>query len=237
MRSDEDDLFAGKQSGDGQGVWPRNGEARQPRRLRASPDDKGTVGALCLPHPDWLRHELTVSGTAEAMARFQQAAAGLGVIPWGAHDLDFEEEDRVMALVHPPDGSRGLDLASARVLARELREARLAAGQKIRASVASGEHRACPFDLQALVPVPPYILARGPDDQASLAWLQSHWGTTWPLRHVHIIPKKSERRGRKTTQIKMEFWSADWTPWAALATIRQNWPAIRFDVRVVYDDG
>jgi hypothetical protein len=35
----------------------------------------------------------------------------------------------------------------------------------------------------------------------------------------------------------LEFWAADWTPWAALTAIKLNWPAIRLEIRPIYDDG
>ena len=37
---------------------------------------------LCLPHPEWLPHVLTVSGPASDVSAFRRAAAGPGVIPW-----------------------------------------------------------------------------------------------------------------------------------------------------------
>jgi hypothetical protein len=76
-----------------------------------------------LPHMDWLRHILIVTGSAVAVASFQTAASGSGAIPWVSPDLDLLEEDRVMALVDPPDGSAGLSLAGARALAGQLRSA------------------------------------------------------------------------------------------------------------------
>jgi hypothetical protein len=32
------------------------------------------------------------------------------------------------------------------------------------------------------------------------------------------------------------FWSADWTPWRAIAQLRARWPALRLEVRPLYDD-
>ncbi len=200
---------------------------------RGSGGDSGL--ALRLPHTDWLFHEMVISGPSPVMAAFWQAAAGPGNIPWEYPDLDLEEEDRVQALVQPPDGSRGLDLDSARVLARELREAIFDHQKKVIAATA--QSRACPFDLHRLVPVPIGILQLGPDHAASQSWLQTHWGTTKPLRHVQLLADKPGTAKRKTVRRKIEFWSADWTPWAALAAIREAWPVIGFDVRPDYDDG
>ncbi len=72
-------------------------------------------------NPDWLRHDLSISGPVPDVAALRQAAAGAGVIPWVYPDLDHWEEDQVHALVQPPDGSAGLSPAAARVLARQLR--------------------------------------------------------------------------------------------------------------------
>jgi hypothetical protein len=188
-----------------------------------------------LPHTDWLRHELVITGAPSELAAFEVAAAGAGTIPWEYPDLDLEEEDRVQALVQPPDGSRGLDIESARVLARELREAIFGHQQKIVAAVA--QTRACLLDLHKLLPVPAEILQLGPDHSASLVWLQANWGTTLPLRHVQRLAEKPVTGKRKTARLRLEFWSADWTPWAAFAAIRKAWPALGFDIRPDYDDG
>jgi hypothetical protein len=191
--------------------------------------------ALRLAHTDWLPHELVITGAPSELAEFEAAAAGAGAIPWEYPDLDLEEEDRVQALVQPPDGSRGLDIDSARVLARELREAIFDHQQKIVAAAA--QSRVCPLDFHKLLPVPAEILQLGPDHSASLAWLQTHWGTARPLRHVQRLPEKPVTGKRKTARRRLEFWSADWTPWAAFTTIRKVWPALRFDIRPDYDDG
>src|SRR4051794_843591 len=85
----------------------------------------------------------------------------------------------------------------------------------------AGQSQACPFDLQALVPVPTTMLQRGPDDATALAWLWQHWGTTQALRHVSIdaaaeaTARRALARGEEIFVVT--FWSADWTPWRALA--------------------
>ena len=33
----------------------------------------------------------------------------------------------------------------------------------------------------------------------------------------------------------VSFWSADWRPWRALATLREQWPALRFSVTPSYE--
>jgi len=196
------------------------------------PDPSKRDDPLSLPHTDWLRHGLIVTGPAEEVATFQTAASGTGSIPWVSPDLDLLEEDRVMALVHPPDGSAGLSLAGARALARQLRSAIDTNQQRVVAAV--GRVRDCPFDLHALRPVPDPILHLGPDDPASLAWLRTHWGVVQPLRNVRLKMGGQDRRLRRSARLDYEFWSADWTPWAAIQMARRRWTASVFDIRPDY---
>jgi hypothetical protein len=202
--------------------------AARPALARASGD------ALAPPHTDWLRHDFLVTGPPADIAAFRAAAAGAGAIPWHYPDLDLDEEDRVHALVHPPDGSPGLRLAAARVLARQLRGAIEAHQARVDAA---GRRRLCPFDLHALLPVPVSVLHRGPDDPASTAWLRAHWGVIRALRQVRLRADPPDRRLRHSARLRYEFWSADWTPWAALLATRQRWPALVFDIRPDYGDG
>jgi hypothetical protein len=202
-----------------------------PSRLR--PAEATTVPRLA--HTDWLYHRLTITGPEQDLAAFQDAAAGAGIIPW-PFNLDRMEEDFFHRLVSPaPLRRRSLSLAGARILARQLRDAvdrrhDLALG-------IVGRSRACPLDLHALVPVPAAVLALGPDDPATLAWLWEHWGTTEPLRHVAEVTRSSAARSeppRGPESFVVSFWSADWTPWRALAAIRACWPALRFQARPSY---
>ncbi len=177
-----------------------------------------------LPRPDWLRHTLTISGPTGSVEKFQERARGPGSIPWRL-DLDHEEA-RLLA----PMITEGIE---ARLLARALRDAIEASHHKVLA----GQGRGCPFDLHRLVPVPDSILALGDDDPAAADWLRSHWGTTWPLRHVRILDRNADRRLRRTARLVIEFWSADWTPWQAITHLRRGWPDLIFAIRPQYDDG
>ena len=191
-----------------------------------------------LAHTDWLHHRLAIIGAADQLAAFRRAAAGAGIIPWQI-DLDRLEEDVFHLLVAPPPPQpRTLSVAGARVLAGQLREA---VGRRHERAVARvGVSQACPFDLHALVPVPDEMLRLGPDDPAALAWLWEHWGTTQPLRHVAEEAAASQERRRRSVPaaehdaIHITFWSADWTPWRALAALAKRWPGLRFDVRPTY---
>lgn len=190
---------------------------------------------LAPPHSDWLRHDLLVSGPAEDVAALRTAAAGAGAIPWHVPDADLEEEDRVHALLKPPDGSPGLSLVGARALARALRAVADAGQQRVQAAV--GRSRACPLDLHALVPVPERVLRLGSSDPAASAWLRAHWGVVQGLRHVRLREEVPDRRLRRSGRLRFEFWSADWTPWAAIEAIRRRWPNLVLNVRPDYGDG
>ena len=97
----------------------------------------------------------------------------------------------------------------------------------------------CPLDLHRLLPVPAALLRLGPDHLEARRWLWEHWGTTWPLRHVAELPapKAGQQPVREPGRLRLGFWSADWTPWPAIARLRRDWPALRFEVRPVYDAG
>jgi hypothetical protein len=36
--------------------------------------------------------------------------------------------------------------------------------------------------------------------------------------------------------IHVTFWSADWTPWRALAALAERWSGLRFDARPMYGE-
>jgi hypothetical protein len=183
-----------------------------------------------LPQPDWLNHRLTVSGPAADLWAMRTAARGAGIIPWHL-DLDGLAEDWFHRLLAPGGQTpRSLSVAGARRLAEQLRAAVSRRHEMAVSTV--GVSLACPFDLHALVPVPPDILRRGPDDPAALAWLWEHWGTTEALRQVADITP--ETGAAATGPLVFTFWSADWTPWRALATIALRWPSLGFDTRPIY---
>jgi hypothetical protein len=194
--------------------------------------DRGdSAAALRLLHTDWLQHRLTISGPEGKVAGFRAAAAGAGIIPWQL-DLDALAEDWFLLLAVPPaPQQRTLSLAGARVLAGQLREA--VAARHAAACARVGRSRACPFDLHALLPVPDAILRLGPDHPEALAWLWQHWGTTEALRHVAEDPDAAgDPRPAVAGEavFRVDFWSADWTPWRALLRLREVWPALRFDI-------
>ena len=183
---------------------------------------------------DWLHHQLEITGPNEMVAAFTAAARGAGIIPWQL-DLDRVEEDLFHRLIGRPQQQRSLSFVGARALARQLREAVEARHEAALARV--GVSQACPLDLHTLVPVPPEILRLGPDNPAALTWLWQCWGTTEALRHVAVEPARALRipLPDDTATLRISFWSADWTPWRALTTLIESWPALRFQVRPTYE--
>jgi hypothetical protein len=223
---------------------PDLSDAAMPVQLH-EPAPRENQAPLRLDHTDWLHHRLLIAGPEADLANLRAVAVGAGTVPWHI-DFDRMEEDLFHLLVAPParagaltSPARSVSLAGAQILASQLRAA---AGHRHALAVARvGHSEACPFDLHALVPVPNAILLRGPDDPEALDWLWTHWGTTQTLRHVaEDEATAAVVAGREPTAPgeaiwALTFWSADWTPWRALARIAARWPAIRFDMRPTYD--
>ena len=184
-------------------------------------------------HTDFLFHHLRVAGPVEDLAAFRAAASGAGIIPWHL-DLDRVEEDAFLRLAAPIGHARTLSLEGARLLAAELRDA---VGRRHALAVARvGLDKKCCFDLHALVPVPGDVLRLGPDHPEALHWLWTRWGTTDALRRVAPAPDRDETALAETAW-RISFWSADWTPWRALASVRRRFPGLRFDLQPHYERG
>ena len=212
--------------------------SQRPARQADSTAIQGvTAGApLRLPHTDWLFHRLAVNGPTATVTAFRAVASGAGTIPWRL-DGDSLEEDWFHLLVDP--AHRALSLAGARVLAGQLRDA---VEHRHAVAVARvGHSQVCRFDLHTLVPVPAAILQLGPDHPDALVWLWQHWGTTQALRHVtpDTAPTRTPAPELAAGEdgLQLSFWSADWTPWRALARVRADWPGLRFDVQPDYATG
>ena len=193
-------------------------------------------GVLALPHTDWLYHHFRITGEPAEVAALRAAAAGAGVIPW-THDLGPAAEDWFHLLAVPPAPQRrSLSLEGARILAGQLRDAAEARQRLVAERTAAS--RACPLDLHRLLPVPARLLRLGPEAAETRAWLWAHWGTTQALRGV--VPLPAPGRGAPHPPNPglwwVGFWSADWTPWRAIQQLRARWPALRLEVRPLYDD-
>ena len=49
-----------------------------------------------------------------------------------------------------------------------------------------------------------------------------------------LAPDRDETASAETV-LRVSFWSAEWTPWRALVTIRARFPGLRFDVQPHYE--
>ncbi|WP_052402483.1 hypothetical protein [Muricoccus aerilatus] len=174
-------------------------------------------------HTDWLRNTLVVTGPSAEVARLRTAAVGSGVIPWQP-DLAGLEEEILLPMAAPEDGTPAISLAGAKLLARRLREAVSLNHQRALARV--GTDRNCPLDLHRLLPVPAALLRLGPEEGESRTWLARHWGVTRLLRHVEELPSTLDRRRRRMAELRVGFWSANWSPWQAVVRLRRNWPEV-----------
>jgi len=186
---------------------------------------------LCLPNPEWLPHLLTVTGPAEQVMAFRDAAAGAGSIPW-RRDYERLEEEFIHRLLAPPPAERGISVHGARIVANDMRE--LIETFDVQAANEAGATN-CPLDLNALAPVPDDLLRLGPEDPAVVAWLWEHWGTTWPLRKVVEVPigRAELLLPERHDAVRYRFWSADWTPWRALTAVQARWPDLVFRVKLL----
>jgi hypothetical protein len=176
--------------------------------------------------PHWLYHHLTVTGPVGKLAAFAEAARGSGVIPWQI-DAGRIEEDVFHLAVSQPPARRNLSVAGCRILARQFRE-RMETRQA-QAAALVGRSRACPFDLQQLLPVPHAILALGPTHPAGLAWLAAQWVTAdRPRQVVERTPTPSRSLPAGNAAIGYGFFTAGETPHTAIARLALGWPNLRF---------
>lgn len=175
----------------------------------------------------WWFHHLTISGPGTSVSAFAESACGAGVVPWALDGAAIEEDVFNLAAAQPPD-QRHLTIIGCHLLARQFRE-RVATHQA-KAVSRVGRSRACPFDLQTLLPVPAAILQSGPTHPKALAWLSAHWGVTDRLRKV--TRREGVTAGRRLPAghavIGYSFFTAGETPDAAIAQLRVAWPILRF---------
>jgi hypothetical protein len=199
-----------------------------PARAARSPGRRPAAPAAASA-PDWLYHHLTITGPAADIALFAAAARGAGVVPWRL-DLAAIEEDVFLLAVAQPAAGRPLGVAGCRILARQFADA--VAARQAEAAARAVTSRACPFDLQRLLPVPAALLERGPGDPAARAWLAAHWGCG-ELRRIVLRPDAGagRRLPRGHGVLGYGFFTDGPTPHAAIAAIAAAWPGLRFALR------
>ncbi|EGG77532.1 hypothetical protein SXCC_01922 [Gluconacetobacter sp. SXCC-1] len=171
---------------------------------------------LFSPQPDWLAHVLTVTGPEAVLSQFRAEAAGTGHLSWGPDVSDPEDLSRTF----PTGDVRTLALIGQIVQSQTVLLAREARSSSV------------PFDLNALCPMPLDLLALGPVSPTTQSWLWENWGTSRPLQQVEVMDGHPKER---TNRWSITFWSADWTPWAALQAIATQWPDLTLSIRPLYD--
>ena len=174
--------------------------------------------------PAWLYHHLTITGPGADIAAFANAARGPGVIPWQVDYAQLEED-----IFHRAVAARGaLSIEGCHILARQF--CRRIEAHEAKAAALIGHSRACPFDLQVVLPIPAEILRRGPTDPESLDWLATHWGTSDDFRKVVERPNPSAGRRLPSghTVISYGFFTSGETLHAAIDRLGARWPALRF---------
>ena len=202
----------------------------RPKRLGRRPTTAPTASVEAA--SPWLYHHLTISGPAEAVTAFAEAARGSGIVPWRL-DATRLEEDIFNLAASQPGAIRSLTIEGCRILARQFRErvearAGQAASRVGRSRACPGQ--ACPFDLHTLLPVPAAILELGLTHPQAQAWLTQHWGLTDSSRQVAERPHATTGRRLPSGHrvIGYSFFTAGETPHAAIAQLGPRWPALRF---------
>jgi hypothetical protein len=117
------------------------------------------------------------------------------------------------------------------ILARQFRDR--AEARQARAAALVGRSHACPFDLQALLPVPDTILQLGPTHPQALVWLAAHWGVTDRLRQVAVRERATagRRLPRSESVIGYSFFSYQAAPDAAIAQLGADWPRLHLTLQ------
>lgn len=166
-------------------------------------------------------------GEQGALVAGQQRRRHLGRLGDAAlGDAGVEEDIFNLAAAQPP-ALRRLSVDGCRVLARQFRE-RFEA-HHARAAARVGHSLTCPFDLNALLPVPDAVLRLGTADVSAQAWLAANWGAE---RLRHVTRRKDARPGRRLPRghavIGYGFFTSGDTPKAAITTVAARWPGLRF---------
>ena len=196
-----------------------------PKRLGRRPTTAPTTSVEA--SSPWLYHHLTISGPAEVVTAFAEAARGSGIVPWRLEAARLEEDIFNLA-ASQPGAIRSLTIAGCRILARQFRER--VEDRAARATARVGRSRTCPFDLHTLLPVPGAILELGPTHAEAQAWLSANWGLTESPRQVTERPGATAGRrlpgGYRV--IGYSFFTARETPHAAIDQLRPLWRTLRF---------
>ena len=176
--------------------------------------------------PEFIWNTLEVSGPKDAVAAFMSAAAGSGFLD---HWPDWYNlyEYTYFLLMRGGAPSK----AAAEALAQKIRDRAWRAYEWER-SAADRDPTGCPFDLNALFPVPHAVLERG--GEAVADWMWANWGTRSAPWRVSL--ETALRRAGEGVRLiyAFTFLTEDWSPWIAVKKLRARWPTLLFELRTDY---
>jgi hypothetical protein len=188
----------------------------------------------------------SVIGDPAPLYELINSVAGPGCVIWPDVDPRASIETTIGLLLR--GGARG----GARSY-EEARKIATALAERAAERIERGQRRAeidkfgCPFDLQAIVPIPREVLLAGLE-AGGREWMRNLWGVDAPLVQVElqirskiVLPKRG--RGRPRAGDTARAWtktSARWTflsdrfPFPVFRKLLQKWPQIEF--RVEFED-
>jgi hypothetical protein len=191
----------------------------------------------------------SIDGDPAPLYELVNSVAGPGCVLWPDLDPRQSIEETIGLLLRGGSYGGARNYEEARKIATAIAER---AGERI----ADGQRRAemdpfgCPFDLQAVIPIPRRILLRGYEG-GGRAWLLDKWGVDVPLAQVAlsirsaiVLPKRGRGRPRAGTEAKswtrtVARWDfeAENFPFPVFRRILGRWPGIEFRVEFVDEIG
>ena len=174
--------------------------------------------------PDHVWSRLEVSGDRTLLYDFVNAAAGPGFLDWEIDWYRIYEDAYGSSLLGGAPSLGAASMVAHAITDRSWHRV----GDARRA--AKLDPTRCPFDLNALIPVPEAVLRRGYRG-AGEAWLWQHWGVGSPLRQVTLeIVQRPFQTALPPLAAVYRFLSEDWAPAIAIGALRDNWPALRLEL-------
>lgn len=191
----------------------------------------------------------SVDGDPAALYELVNAVAGPGCVLWPDLDPRQSIEETIGLLLRGGSCGGARNYEEARKLATSIAE-------RVGERIAEGQRRAeldplgCPFDLQAVIPIPRKILLRGYEG-GGRAWLLDKWGVSVPLAQVSlairsaiVLPKRGRGRPRAGSEAKSwtrttarwEF-EAESFPFPVFRQLLSRWLGIEFRVEFVDEFG
>jgi hypothetical protein len=160
--------------------------------------------------PEFIWNTLEVSGPKDAVAAFMDAAAGPGFIDWQPDWYSLYEHTYFLLIsglnAAPGERRRGTHEA-ADALAQKFRD-RVWRVYERRRMAADRDAKGCPFDLNALFPLPRAVLEKG--GKAAAEWMWANWGTRsapWRISFETAL----RRAGEGVRQVyAFSFLTEDW---------------------------